>query len=177
MRNIDDNCAVEIMRDGLGRNIVKINNIIFRGKQNIDWKAVKSYLQQYIGMVVEGSDEIIHIDRKFVDEYTGSVYTKQLRGGTAKAKANAAQGIVEMIINAVWKKTMENKKNVHNKDAKKGWKYYKTLFALPVYIAQTGEIKYNIFKATLIIRYAKEGKAYLYDMQEIKKETSTPLWT
>ena len=174
---LEDKCAVEIVNDKLGRNIVKINNIIFRGKQNIEWKAVESYLQKYIGMVVEGSDEIIHIDRKFVDEYTGSVYTKQLRGGIAKAKANAAQGIIEMIINAVWKKTMENKKHSHAKDAKKGWKYYRTLFALPVYMEQTGELKYNVYKATLIVRYANDGKAYLYDMQEIKKETSTPFWT
>ena len=88
----------------------------------------------------------------------------------AKAKANAAQGIVEMLKFAILKKTMENKKESHKKNAKKGWKYYKTRFAIPIYNEQTKEITFNVYRATLIVRFAQNGKAYLYDMQEIKKE-------
>ncbi|MBP3819849.1 MAG: hypothetical protein J6H31_16305 [Butyrivibrio sp.] len=36
-----------------------------------------------------------------------------------------------------------------------------------------GEISgYNIFHARLLIRHAGSGKKYLYDVMEIKKETS-----
>ncbi len=41
--------------------------------------------------------EIIYIGNDLPDEYTGSNYTAKLKGALAKAKANAAQGIPEMI--------------------------------------------------------------------------------
>lgn len=34
---------------------------------------------------------------------------------------------------------------------------------------------YNVFHASLLIRHDKNGKLYLYDIIDIKKETSTPL--
>ena len=33
------------------------------------------------------------------------------------------------------------------------------------------------FQAVLIIRYSGDGKLYLYDIQNIKKETRYPSWT
>lgn len=59
---------VEIIKDDMGRDIVKINNIIFRGKQHIDWNAVELYLKKYIGEVVTVSDERIGIAKDFPDE-------------------------------------------------------------------------------------------------------------
>lgn len=41
--------------------------------------------------------DIIYIGIDFPDEYKGSMYTKRLKGTNAKAKANAAQGILEML--------------------------------------------------------------------------------
>ena len=58
---------------------------------------------------------------------------KKLSGAAAKAKANAAQGLPEIIE------------------------------------------RYNVFHTSLIIRHANDGKMYLYDIIDIKKETSTPL--
>lgn len=168
------NVPVEIIRDKMGKEIVKINHIIFRGKQNIDWKAVKVYLQQYIGDLAETSEGNVWISKGFTDEYTGSEYTRKLRGGLAKAKANAAQGILEMLNISVLKRTMENKKEKHRKDAGLGWKYCTTRFAIPVYNEKTRDIKYNYYKATMILQHSSDGKLYLYDIQEIKKETSNP---
>ena len=43
-------------------------------------------------------------------------------------------------------------------------------------MSETGEIvNYNIYQAVLIIRYSSNEKLYLYDIQNIKKETSNPL--
>ena len=63
------NNAVDIVKDEKGNSVVKINNIIFRGKQNIDWKAVEMYLQDYVGKVIEVVSEEIRIGKEFPDEY------------------------------------------------------------------------------------------------------------
>ena len=168
---------VEIVPDQNGKSIVRINNIIFRGKQNIDWAAVELYLQKYVGQIIEVSDEVVEIDKKFTDEYAGSKYTKSLRGGIAKAKANAAQGIPEILKIGIAKKVMENKKEKHNHTAKYGWKYYSTRFAIPIYNENTKEVTYNSYSAIIVVRSAKNGKSYLYDIMKIKKEASKPSWT
>lgn len=36
-------------------------------------------------------------------------------------------------------------------------------------------VRYNVFKARILVRHAKDGKLYLYDILRIKKETSKPL--
>ena len=54
----------------------------------------------------------------------------------------------------------------------KGWYKYTSRFALPVFDS-SGEIeRYNIFQVVMIVRHAEDGKMYLYDMMDIKKETS-----
>ena len=64
----------------------------------------------------------------------------------------------------------------HNVDAKYGWYRFTTRFALPVYDSNTGELeRFNIFRIEMLIRHAADGNLYLYDMVNIKKETSTPL--
>ncbi len=94
----------------------------------------------------------------------------------AKAKANAAQGIPEIIQIATNRDFSENAKKKHVKDAKFGWYRYDVRFALPVYNDQTGQvIRYNIFSARMLVRHDEDGKKYLYDLLAIKKETSSPL--
>ena len=48
-------------------------------------------------------------------------------------------------------------------------------FALPVYREDGGIERYNAFHASLIVRHDENGKMYLYDMIDIKKETGNPL--
>lgn len=56
-----------------------------------------------------------------------------------------------------------------------GWYRYDSRFALPVY-DDNGEMKrYNIFHASLIVRYEENKKMYLYDILDIKKETSNSI--
>ena len=61
------------------------------------------------------------------------------------------------------------------RNAKYGWYRYASRFALPVY-NETGEIeRYNVFHASLIVRHSEDKKLYLYDILDIKKETSNPI--
>ena len=74
-----------------------------------------------------------------------------------------------------WRR-QENYKGKHNVDAKYGWYRFTTRFALPVYDSNTGELeRFNIFRIEMLIRHEADGNLYLYDMVNIKKETSTPL--
>lgn len=168
--------SVTVVRDLDENRIVLINDIIFKGKRSITWDDVKEYLRQFVGefYAIADTKEIVYIGADMPDEYTGSRYTYKLKGTVAKAKANAAQGIPEMIEIATDKRFTENKNKRHRKDAKYGWYRYDSRFALPAYNGDEVE-RYNIFKATMIIRHDKNGKLYLYDVLNIKKETGNSL--
>ena len=57
-------------------------------------------------------------------------------------------------------------------NAKFGWYKFTSRFALPVYDG-AGEIdRYNVFQVIMIVRHAEDEKMYLYDIMNIKKETS-----
>ena len=101
---------------------------------------MECYLKQYVGefFKIEDSNKIIYIGSDLPDEYTHSKYTKVLKGANAKAKANAAQGIPELLKIATNELHEENRKEKHEKNA-------------------------------------KYGEMYLYDIMNIKKETSNLL--
>ncbi|MBQ9768434.1 MAG: hypothetical protein IJW37_10065 [Lachnospiraceae bacterium] len=168
---------VNVVEDMDGRKIVFIHDIRFKGKRSVDWKEVRTYLKQYVGEFYKlvDSNDIIYIGADFPNEFTGSAYTHELKGGNAKAKANAAQGIPEMIVVATGGNFRENNEVKHERNAKYGWYRYDSRFALPVY-DETGQIeRYNVFHASMLIRHSENGKKYLYDIIDIKKETSNPL--
>ena len=134
---------------------------------------VKEFVGEFY--IIASTGDVIYIGSDLPSEYTGSNYTKKLNGTAAKAKANASQGIPEMIEISIGKHFRENHDKKHNWNAKNGWYRYDSRFALPVY-DKSGEIeRYNIFHASMLIRHANDGKMYLYDVIDIKKETSTPL--
>ena len=165
---------VSVIQDIDGNNIVMINDIVFKGKRSVEWACAEKYIRQYVGdfYQIAETEDIIYIGTDLSDEYSGSNYTKHIKGTIAKAKANAAQAIPEMIEIATSKTFEDNKKNKHSRHAKNGWYRYDTRFALPVY-DESGEVeRYNVFSARLLIRHASSGKMYLYDVLEIKKETS-----
>lgn len=167
---------VSIVEDVTGNEIVLIDNIRFKGKRKINWNEVEQYLKEYIGKsyVIIGTSEKIYIGKDFPDEYVGSQDSASLKGTLAKAKANAAQGVPQMIQIATNPSFSDNYEKKHIHDAKFGWKRYDSRFALPVY-DELGKVeRYNIFTARILIRCAEDGKKYLYDIVRIKKETSTP---
>jgi hypothetical protein len=152
----------------------EVKSIIFKNKQNIPWNDVEDYLKDFIGneIIVKEYGDVIHIQGDFPDEFTESRYTKKLRGALAKAKANAAQVIVEMLENAKNRRWAENKDSKHDKEANGGWYRYDVGFIIPV--EHNGTAAQNRYLATAVVRI-KDGKLYLYDVINIKKEASTPL--
>lgn len=170
-----DNRKVSIITDADDKKLVLINDIVFKGKRNVKWDNVKSYLKGYVGdyYQIEESADIIYIGSELPDEYTGSESRKSLMGANAKAKANAATAIPELIQIASKSSFEENKKEKHKKDAKNGWYRYDVRFGIPVY-EENVLVRYNIFGARLLVNHAENGKKYLYDILAIKKETSKP---
>jgi len=165
---------VNVVGDLDGNKIVFIHDARFKGKRSIEWGDVEKYLKQFVGesYIVEDTKDMIYIGTDFPDEYAHSKYTISLKGANTKAKANASQGVPELIEIATGKEFRENVKAKHSKDAKYGWYRYTSRFALPVYKESEEVESYNVFKVIMIVRHAKDGKLYLYDFVNIKKETS-----
>lgn len=164
---------VDVVENLEGRKIVFIHDIRFRGKSREEWSEVEHYLKQYIGEFyeIEETSEKIFISDDFPDEYANSESRITLKGAVAKAKANAAQGIPELIQIASNGEYSKNTKKKHEKDAKFGWYRYDVRFALPVYGDKSSEVvRYNIFFARMLVRHDTDGKKYLYDLLAVKKE-------
>ena len=174
-KNIDRN--VNIILDEDGSKIVLINDKKFKGLNKADWKEVECYLAQYVGecFQIAESSEKIFIDKDFPDEYANSKQRISLKGANKKAKANASQGIPELIQiakNPEWK---ENRELKHSENAKYGWYRYEVRFALPVYDDKDGfVVRYNIYSSKMLVRHDADGKKYLYDLLAIKKENEQP---
>ncbi|MDD3368504.1 MAG: hypothetical protein PHP50_06370 [Lachnospiraceae bacterium] len=170
---------IKIITDSLGNKVVLLSEIIFTNKQSIDWDEVEKYLNKYVNQFVKitESNDIVYIGRHFPNEYSGSKYTRKTKGARTKAKANAVQGILEMLEIASEKSYRENHKEKHTEDAGKGWYYYKTRFALPIYKNETKTNSYNLYTACMVINCTARGKMFLYDVVDIKKEASNPLKT
>lgn len=174
---VDTKRNVSIIQDADGKNIVLINDILFKSRRLIDWDEIEKLLKEYVGKYYEISEsaEKVYIGTDFPDEYTHSKYTKAIQGANEKAKANAVSAIDELIKIANNKSEYPDYKNKHGNKAKNGWYRYDTRFGIPVY-DENGEIdRYNIFKARMLIRCDENQRLYLYDIVQIKKETSTPL--
>ena len=161
----------DIIKDVDGKSIVLINDLRFKGRRSVDWNIVENCLKEYIGecvQIMETSD-IVYIGTDFPDEFSHSKDTKELRGANMYAKANSSSIIRELIEIATNKSFAENYAQKHDIDAKFGWYRYDTRFAIPIYY-DTGElVRYNIFKARIFVRHAKDEKLYLYDILRTKK--------
>ena len=169
---------ISVIEDLEGNKIVVIHDIRFKGKRRINWKEVEAYVKEFVGDCYEitAYAEKVYIGSDFPDEFGGSNDTARLKGTLAKAKANAASGIPELIEAARNKRFQQNMKDKHTLDAKEGWYRYTSNFALPVYDNEGMAVRYNIFRIEMLMRCTEEHKLYLYDMVNIKKEeTSTPL--
>ncbi|MBQ0078813.1 MAG: hypothetical protein KBS66_02830, partial [Eubacterium sp.] len=142
------NRKISIIEDLEGKKTVVIHDVRFKGKRSIDWNEVEEYLKQFVGEFyrIEQSNDVIYIGADLPDEYAHSNYTQILKGANAKAKANAAQAVPELLEIANNKQYEANRKVKHNRDAKFGWYSYDSRFAIPIF-DEKGELeKYNVFR-------------------------------
>lgn len=153
----------------------KVETIIFKGKQNVDWNKVEDYIGRYKGQtfIVEEYLDTIIVNRTSADEYAESKDTKRLRGALAKAKANAAIIIPELIRNATNRRWIENKNPKHANNASGGWYRYDVGFALPAKAENEVETRWKYYRGTMIVRLNNRGM-FFYDIINIKKEARTP---
>ena len=168
---------ISIVKDTDGNSIVLINDILFKSRRSIDWDEIEQILRKFIGEYYEIAEtaEKVYIGSDFPDEFTHSKYTKAIKGANEKAKANAITAIGELIQIADNKAEFPDYDRRHGNKAKNGWYRYDTRFGIPVY-SELGEIeRYNIFRARMLVRCDENHKLFLYDIVQIKKETSTPL--
>lgn len=121
--------------------------------------------------MIDETDDVVYIGSDFPDEYANSKYSTKALGTIGKAKANAALVIPELIKIAANYSFKENTESKHDKDAKYGWYRYMVRFTLPISDDKGNVIGKNIFQGKMIIRHAYNGKKYLYDIIDIKKET------
>ena len=82
--------------------------------------------------------------------------------------------MVEIATNKTFR---ENHKEKHKSDARNGWYYYTTRFALPIYNNEIKTSQYNIYVGCLVVNCTLGEKMYLYDLVDIKKEASNPFKT
>ena len=167
----DSPAKIHITKDG--SKIVEITTIRFSGKRKIDWDSVELYLKKYISRsyTIDENDELVYIGPDFPDEYAHSNYNKKALGTIGKAKANASQVIPELITTATNFDYRANNEEKHNTNAKYGWYRCTVRFSLPTTNERGAIIGENRFQGRMIIRCDADGKKYLYDIIDIKKET------
>lgn len=163
----------QICINSKGIKIVEIDKIKFKGKRKIDWRSVEEYLKNYIGKkyIIDDMDDIIYIGTDFPDEYANSRDSVRAKGTIGKAKANATQALPELILTAENISFKENMEDKHAVNAKYGWYRCTVHFTLPICNDKGEIIGKNAFQGRMIIRCDADGKKYLYDIINIKKET------
>lgn len=163
------------VREVDGQQIAWIENSSLSNKDLRDHKKIAEYIGQHIGeayTVIE-SGQRVYIGEDLPSEYTQSEYTKRLlknNPATLKAKNRASDALGDMIEIASgrrWEKT----KHTHTKDAKFGMYRYNSWFAFAVN-GGNGTPNVHSYDVELLIRNASDGKKYLYDIVNIKKNTA-----
>lgn len=163
------------VREVGGQQIAWIENSGLSSKDLRDYKKVAEYIGRHIGEVytVIESGQRVYIGEDLPSEYTQSEYTKRLlrkNPATLNAKKRAVDALGDMIEIASGRR-WEKAKHTHNKDAKFGMYRYNSRFAFAVN-GGNGVRNVRAYDVELLIRNASDGKKYLYDIVNIKKNTA-----
>lgn len=158
-----------------GQPIAWIENSGLSSKDLRNYKKVAEYIGQHIGEVytIIESGQRVYIGEDLPREYTQSEYTKRLlkqNPSTLNAKKRAVDALGDMIEIASGRR-WERTKHTHSKDAKYGMYRYNSRFAFAAKDA-AGGVNVHAYDVELLIRNASDGKKYLYDIVNIKKNTA-----
>ena len=162
-----------------GEQVVWIENSGFTNKQLHDYSAIAEFIAEHIGeyyTIIE-SGQNVYIGEDLPSEYTHSKYTSFLQKKkpallNAKNRASTALGeMIEIATNRRWEPTGHKA----SKDAKYGMYRYDTKFAFPIKDQNGNVTNVKAYDAELLIRNASDGKKYLYDIVNIKEDTTNAL--
>lgn len=168
---------INVIEDLDGKKIVVIHDIRFKGKTRAEWNEIEDLLKEYVGShyeIIETCD-VVYIGKDFPDEFVHGKDKTILKRANAKAKANAALAVGELIEIATNKTMSKDYEMKHGKRAENGWYRYDTRLAIPIYNDDKELIYYNVYKLRMLVRHDADGNLYLYDFLRTKKETSSPL--
>ena len=144
-------------------------------KDTRDYSVAEAYLKTLVDTehpfsTILMDAQPVYIGKDLPGEYRGSEYTKGMEAKLRLVKMQAATNLDEMLLlaeNGEWRKNIKKK---HKVDAKNGWYRYSTQFAVPVLDIKKSVDHYTVYSGTLLIRNDADGKSYLYDLLDIKKE-------
>lgn len=144
-------------------------------KDTRDYKVAEAYLKTLVDTehpfaTILMDAQPVYIGKDLPGEYRGSEYTKSMEAKLRLVKMQAATNLDEMLLLAENGEWRENIKEKHKVDAKNGWYRYSTQFAVPVLDIKKSVDHYTVYSGTLLIRNDADGKSYLYDLLDIKKE-------
>ena len=144
-------------------------------KDTRDYSVAEAYLKTLVDTehpfaTILMDAQPVYIGRDLPGEYRSSEYTKTLRKAIRDVKMQAATNLDEMLLLAENGEWHENIKEKHKVDAKNGWYRYSTQFAVPVLDIKKSVDHYTVYSGTILIRNDADGKSYLYDLLDIKKE-------
>lgn len=160
------------IREVNGQKVAWVEENIYSNKPV--GQSVMSYVRDYITAHIDQIYTIaengykVGLHTNLPDEYTRSKYTLQIGNNRnlLRAKIRMVPGIGEMIEIAT-NGRKENAEHTHNKNARKGVYKYTTR------VAFSDKVKVEAYKATLVILHSSNGRMYLYDIENIKKDTAT----
>ena len=162
-----------------GKSVVWIENSSLTNKKLNNHKAVADFIARHIGEVytIIESGQKVYIGPDLPGEYTQSRYTTYLRNtdrASARAKNKAVDGLGELIETAT-NRQWEQTRHTQSKDAEYGMYRYDGTFAFPVKGSDGTVQRVRAYDAELLIRNASDGKKYLYDIVNIKENTSAQI--
>ena len=171
--NSESDMKYSIRYDENGKaDMVVVDDNIFQGHENEKpLTVVKNFLKEKIGTfsTIMESGQKVYFGKDLPGEYIHSKSAVNSRASIKRAKNQMPSALDEMIEIATNRSWKQNQKEKHAVDAKYGWYKYQTKIAIPVKNA------YQVYSADLIIRNDADGKKYLYDILNIKKEPAASL--
>ena len=153
----------------MGR-IIKVVKSIY-GK--IDWEIIRQQLLRILKktVIIKENNMLVKFDKRFIKEYTASLYTQRSNKKIKSIKANIAIKIIDLIENSGHIVREENLKSKHKRDAYFGWEKYKCRFKYESK-NELGIVMIEYFSCCVVIRCPNINEKYIYDIVDIKKETN-----
>ena len=186
LQEIWDNALVDAVRNGRGVGTGRAQysirvvdgetmTVLDTENDTRSFDAAEKYLKALVDTkhpfaTILADAQPVYIGKDLPGEYRSSEYTKGMEAKLRPVKMQAATNLDEMLLLAENGEWRENVKDKHKTDAQNGWYRYDARFEVPILNEKKAVDHYTVYGGTLLIRNDADGKSYLYDLVDIKKE-------